>query len=285
MRLNYAPYLTNVYTYNGHTYAAKAPDPRGNMLAGLYGTIAPTGLADWGRMKQVLQWYGLSTAYVSPTFNAVVAALKRGHPVILGNDLTAAGHIMVAIGYTSNNQIIVNDPYGNRFVSGYGANDGDGVFYAWNCSRVRNALEVIGTYPPPTATPSETPTQGPTAVAVATAQALHADSLGPGTAMVIPTLPATRSAMASVTAALSVGSSALPPDARDRIAQAYLTPDHQSAGKQPAVRLLAAQKSAPTPAYWLLVGPTLLALAAMVVMLLHWRRRHSPTKDANTPSS
>ena len=118
------------------------------MLAGLYGTIAPSGLADWGRMKQVFQWYGLSTAYVSPTFNGVVAALKRGHPVILGNDLTAAGHIMVAIGYTSNNQIIVNDPYGNRFVSGYGANDGDGVYYAWSCSRVRNAIEVIGTYPP-----------------------------------------------------------------------------------------------------------------------------------------
>ena len=38
-------------------------------------------------MKQVLQWSGLTTAYVAPTWNGVVAALKRGHPVLLGNDL------------------------------------------------------------------------------------------------------------------------------------------------------------------------------------------------------
>ncbi len=161
MKVDYAPYLTNVYTNGGHTYSATAPDPRGNMLAGLYGTISPSGLADWGRMKQVLEWSGLTTAYVAPTWNGVVAALKRGHPVLLGNDLTAAGHIMVAIGYTSNNQLIVNDPYGNRFISGYGVNDGQGVYYAWNCSRVRNALEVIGVYTPPSPTPPATATAVP----------------------------------------------------------------------------------------------------------------------------
>ena len=109
-------------------------------------------------------------------------------------------------------------------------------------------------------------------------QTLHADSLGPGAAAVIPTLPATRSAIASATVAMSIGASALPPDTRDRIAQAYITPDHQSADKQSAGRqvsnvpVLAAQQSAPKPAYWLLVGPTLLAFAALVVMFIDWRK-------------
>jgi hypothetical protein len=77
---------------------------------------------------------------------------------------------------------------------------------------------------------------------------------------------------------MTIGASALPPDTRDRIAQAYITPDHQAAGRQVSnFRVLAAQQSAPKPAYWLLVGPTLLAFAALVVMFIDWRRRRRPT--------
>ena len=170
MKADYAPYLTNAYTYAGHNFNATAPDPHGNRVAGLYGTIAPTGLADWGRIKQVLGWYGLQTQYVTPTWAGVIAALKRGHPVLLGNDLTPAGHILVAVGYTANNQLIVNDPYGNRFAAGYGANNGQGVYYPWSCSRVHNALEVVGTRPQPTATPTDAPTATP----IPTGQAVQA---------------------------------------------------------------------------------------------------------------
>jgi hypothetical protein len=260
MKVDYAPYLTNVYTNGGHTYSATAPDPRGNMLAGLYGTISPSGLADWGRMKQVLEWSGLTTAYVAPTWNGVVAALKRGHPVLLGNDLTAAGHIMVAIGYTSNNQLIVNDPYGNRFISGYGVNDGQGVYYAWNCSRVRNALEVIGVYTPPSPTPAATATAvaQPQPTATATAGSVRADGL-------------------------STDPLSAPPDSAYGLqltAQPSPTAGYQGADRRvatrlriPDVRVLAAQKTAPRPSYWLLIVPTFLSLAAFVIMFFDWRTR------------
>ncbi len=156
---DFAPYVTDVYSNSGHVYSATAPDPRGNRVAGLYGAICPTGLADWALMASVLQRHGLTTRQIGVSWEGVTAALKRGHPVLLGNGLTAEGHILVAVGYTANNQLIVNDPYGNRFAPGYGSTNGAFVPYPWQCTRTRNALEVIGAYPPPTSTsaPSATP--------------------------------------------------------------------------------------------------------------------------------
>jgi hypothetical protein len=173
----FAPYVTEVYTYNAHSYSALAADPQGQMVAGLYGTICPTGLADWGQIRRVLEWHGLSAQHVSLSFEGVKAAINRGHPVLIGNDLTASGHVLVATGYTSNNQIIVNDPYGDRFAPAYGSTDGKMLYYAWNCMRATNALEVIGTVPPtvtPTFTPepaTETPTVTATPSATATMRA------------------------------------------------------------------------------------------------------------------
>jgi hypothetical protein len=269
MKADYAPYLTNAYTNNGHTYSATAPDPQGNKLAGLYGAISPSGLADWGRMKQVLQWHGLNTAYVSPTWDGVVAALKRGHPVILGNDLTAAGHIIVAIGYTSNQQLIVNDPYGNRFTSGYGANDGQAVYYAWNCSRVRNALEVIGTVPTPTDTPTITPTATTTEIATATAHPQSASVLEVDATRIVGAGIGLLSENADTNFGRNLNVQPLPsPTARAGA-------DTKSPSKflAPGLRVLAAHESAPRPTYWLLIFPTLLGLAAFVIMYIDWRKR------------
>lgn len=173
--LDYAPYVTGVFTAGGHLYDDTARDPRGNKVAGLYGNICPTGYADWSRMRAVFERQGLQTQHVGASWNGVVAALKRGHPVLIGNDLTPEGHILVAVGYTNKNQLIVNDPYGNRFAAGYGGTMGKEVVYPWSCMRAQNALEVIGTYPPeprpsrtPTATVTGTPANTPTETSTAT---------------------------------------------------------------------------------------------------------------------
>ncbi|MEO5952662.1 MAG: C39 family peptidase [Chloroflexia bacterium] len=159
----YGAYVTDVFTTSAHAYRSTASDPLGHPVAGLYGAICPTGLADWGLIARVLEWNGLTTQHVALTFEGVKAALKRGHPVLIGNSLTSAGHVLLAIGYTANNQLIVNDPYGNRFAPGYGSSDGQSLFYAWNCMRATNAVEVIGIYPPPaTVTPTPGPTDTPT---------------------------------------------------------------------------------------------------------------------------
>lgn len=156
--IDFAPYVTNVYTNNGRTYSATARDPRGNMLAGLYGTICPTGLASWSAMRSVLEWHGLQATQIAASWDGVVAALKRGHPVLLGNMLTSEGHILLVVGYTPDGNLIVNDPYGNRFAPGYGANNGEQVVYPWKRTTARTAVEVTGIYPPPTRTPTPTAT-------------------------------------------------------------------------------------------------------------------------------
>ena len=144
---DFAPYITNKYTAFGHTYSAAARDPSGNTLMGLYGTICPTGLASWQQMAAVLSWHGLNSQYVSVTWDGIVGALRRGHPVLLGNMLTSEGHIILVIGYTADGNLIVNDPYGNRFQPGYGSNSGSGVLYPWKLVTPRHAMEIIGSTP------------------------------------------------------------------------------------------------------------------------------------------
>lgn len=277
MKVNYAPYLTTAYTNNGHTYSATAPDPRGNRVAGLYGTIAPTGLADWGRIKQVLVWHGLQTQYVSPTWNGVVAALKRGHPVLLGNDLTAAGHIMVAVGYTSNNQIIVNDPYGNRFKAGYGANDGEGVYYSWNCSRVRNALEVVGVYTPPT--PTAVPTTPPPPTDVPQPAPPPADGAGPGGAIGAggPVDPASVVPTEEPDIVMFVVQtiSKHPTEEPDAFAISDRLAATGKPGSSPSTHVLAAQRDDTRTKYLWLTLPILPALAGFGVTLVDRRRKRT----------
>ncbi|MDQ3705988.1 MAG: C39 family peptidase [Chloroflexota bacterium] len=171
--MDFAPYVTNVYTYNGRTYSATARDPRGNMLAGLYGTICPTGLASWSAMRSVLEWHGLTGNQIAASWDGVVGALKKGRPVLLGNMLTSEGHILLAIGYTQDGNLIVNDPYGNRFEPGYGANNGERVIYPWKRTTARTAVEVIGVWPPPTRTPTPTATSTVTPTSTATATATN----------------------------------------------------------------------------------------------------------------
>ena len=192
---DYAPYVTNKYSAFGHTYDSLARDPRGNLLAGLYGTICPTGLADWQEMAAVLSWHNLSSQFIPITWDGIVAALKRGHPVLLGNELTTEGHIILVIGYTLDGNLIVNDPYGNRFGPGYGYNDGQAVVYPWKLVTPRHALEIIGTVPPPTATPTRTAT-------------------ATGTPTVTPQLAVTATATATTAAAQTPSPGATPPSAQ-----------------------------------------------------------------------
>jgi hypothetical protein len=191
---DFSPYITNVYTANGRTYTSTAGDPSGNRLAGLYGTICPTGYASWPLMISVLESHGLSSQYVSATWDGIVDALKRGHPVVLGNELTAAGHILLVIGYTPDGNLVVHDPYGNRFAPGYGGNNGNGILYPWKRVTPRRALEVIGTYPPPPRPPKPTRTPLPATVtptpdmstATATAQPSETPTPLPGYATSTP---------------------------------------------------------------------------------------------------
>ena len=85
------------------------------------------------------------------TFARVKAELDAGRPVILGTQVTPAGHLMVARGYLKDGRLLCNDPAGNQTLmsrkGGVGAfsptgnrywnYEGNGAVYDWDALDVR----------------------------------------------------------------------------------------------------------------------------------------------------
>ena len=112
-------------------------------------------------MEQVLGWHGLQSRYVSATWDGIVGAVRRGHPVLLGNQPHFGGPYSGGCWLHRRRQSTGERSLRNRFAPGYGSNNGDGILYPWKRVTPRTALEVIGVYPPPTATPAPTFTSTP----------------------------------------------------------------------------------------------------------------------------
>ena len=68
------------------------------------------GLELHGKVK-VFEIFGFK-AYIDtkPTLNKLISELKERRSVILSTDMTRSGYLIVAIGYTNNGSVIVNDP-------------------------------------------------------------------------------------------------------------------------------------------------------------------------------
>lgn len=101
----------------------------------------------------------------------VVDELRAGRPVVLGTRVTAAGHLMVARGFTDDGRIIVNDPAGDQMRAArvgrpegsysptgnrYWNGGGSGAQYDWQMLDVRWAL-FIGPRVPDADEPEDKP--------------------------------------------------------------------------------------------------------------------------------
>jgi hypothetical protein len=86
------------------------------------------------------------------TWKRVKAELDAGRPVLLGTQVTPAGHLMVARGYTTDGRLIINDPAGNRELAArwerpdgewsktggrYWNGEGNSALYDWDALEVR----------------------------------------------------------------------------------------------------------------------------------------------------
>jgi hypothetical protein len=78
-------------------------------------------------------------------YDVVTAAIDQGHPVILTvRGLTGWGHLIVALGYTDDGRLVINDSYGSLW-DGYPNFAGANVLYSWaDLGEVRYAWEVGG---------------------------------------------------------------------------------------------------------------------------------------------
>ena len=134
---DYGYYVSSSYTAFGSTFNRMQNDASGHAAYGGYGHSTQDGAAWAWRIQDYLSRHGglaneFRGSLTNNSLNEIKQALDNGYLVILGTRLTSAGHIILVRGYTSDNRLIVNDPYGNKYgASGYGKYDGGNVQYTW----------------------------------------------------------------------------------------------------------------------------------------------------------
>jgi len=132
----YGFYVAKEYTYNGITYNSVYNDASGNPARGGYGYVLRNGwLQDLRNgIREYISNHNLTSSEKSATIANAIAEIDAGHPFVLLNSLTIAGHYICVIGYENDGQtVIANDPFGNK-ATGYGTYgnpNGAAVRYDW----------------------------------------------------------------------------------------------------------------------------------------------------------
>ncbi|WP_161569237.1 C39 family peptidase [Candidatus Oscillochloris fontis] len=143
---DYGYYVSSVYTAFNYTFNRQQNDSAGKAAYGGYGHTTDGGMAWAWRIQGYVERHGLQHEFDStPTFDEIKSKLDQGYLVVLSTDLTSAGHIILVRGYTNDNKIIVNDPYGNKYgPNGYGKYDGGNVQYEWSKFKAKWMVVVKG---------------------------------------------------------------------------------------------------------------------------------------------
>lgn len=131
---HYGRYVCEKYTFNGYTFNKTAADPNGKTAWGGYGYICQN---DWentkSHMAEYFQKHGVNSSVDwSPTWDELKTQINNGHPLVILNSLTSAGHYILGIGYyTDQHTVVTNDPYGNKNKPGYPNYHGAQSSYDW----------------------------------------------------------------------------------------------------------------------------------------------------------
>jgi hypothetical protein len=81
-------------------------------------------------LSELIRAYGFQASFsTSRTWSEVKNELNNGRPFVLAGDFTASGHIVCAVGHTSEG-LIVNDPWGDA-LTGYSDTEGGKLLYPY----------------------------------------------------------------------------------------------------------------------------------------------------------
>jgi len=129
----YGNYIACKFKVGSFIFDEKQVDASRTMYGyGVHGYVYEPGVgAVWDKMVEVFKIFGFE-AYVdtTPTWEELVKEIDEGRPVILSTQMTSSGHIIVAVGYTPDKSVIVNDPAGDKSL-GYFNYKGEKVVYDW----------------------------------------------------------------------------------------------------------------------------------------------------------
>lgn len=135
-------YVSNVYSAYGYSFSRAQRDPSGRLAYGAYGHATDGGQAWAWRIQDYLSKHGIPNEFSDRTrttyqqdFDYIKAQLNQGYLPIVGRSFrlngVGYGHLVIVRGYTSDNKLIINDPYGNQMGGRFGrAMDGDNVRYS-----------------------------------------------------------------------------------------------------------------------------------------------------------
>jgi hypothetical protein len=130
---HFGNYICSIYHYREVSYDLIAQDAGGNNAWGGYGYMWYNGYSPYSRMMNYLQYHDITSwADNSPTWEETVAEVQAGWPYCMCVGLTAAGHLILAVGQVLDwHTLIFNDPYGNKNTPGYPSYDGKYARYDW----------------------------------------------------------------------------------------------------------------------------------------------------------
>ncbi|MBI5537494.1 MAG: C39 family peptidase [Deltaproteobacteria bacterium] len=128
---DYGAYVSRKYTAFGTTFDTGQGDASGKTAWGAYGWCTEGGAAWAWRMQDYAKKHNLNSDFDdTATLSKIKAALDAGKVVALSTQLTSAGHIIAIKGYTADDKMVVNDPYGDAN-AGYMNYGGEGAKYTF----------------------------------------------------------------------------------------------------------------------------------------------------------
>lgn len=130
---HYGRYICERYFYREMNYNLQAQDPSGNWAMGGYGYMWAGSNRPYTHMAPYIGNHNITSwRDDSPSFSLVTGELNQGYPYGLCVGLTAAGHLVLAVGQVLDwHTLIFNDPYGNKNTPGYPSYDGKYARYDW----------------------------------------------------------------------------------------------------------------------------------------------------------
>jgi len=132
---DYGYYDSAIYTSpTGFVFNREQDDAEGAEAWGAYGTCTDQGEAWAYRIQDYVNEHGGYTGvfYDTTTTTLLKQSIDAGSLVIQSTELSSVGHIVLIVGYTSDGQFLVNDPWGYANGPNWGMYpNGAYVTYSW----------------------------------------------------------------------------------------------------------------------------------------------------------
>lgn len=133
-------YIPEEYAFLGYTYDIPGLSPGDVWVDGAHGFICrDAGGAYWSYMRLFLEQTGLYSEWAGTAWGTLTAELESSWPVVCSSTIDYSGgsygHIILFTGYYADHTVVVNDPYGNANLTGWGQSwrypDGKACLYDW----------------------------------------------------------------------------------------------------------------------------------------------------------